>query len=122
MSVNYALFPLQRSVKTIRSYIEDGTDPGPFKSIVENDLINTMTSIDEDWLPCLHSLVLWFYTEVPAHCIGSIEKVAFWMARGGENGIRAEAEINRQKNMAHLSTFDRRPYEKVLHRPIEPMD
>lgn len=85
---NYALFPLPRGVRVIMDYIDYGKDPGTFRPVVENDLITCMTSNPEEWLPCLQSLVLWFYTEAPAHCIGSKEKVKHWQAHGGKKGKR----------------------------------
>ncbi|MDB4306095.1 hypothetical protein N9980_00855 [bacterium] len=117
--INYALFPLPRSVKVVKAYIERGEDPGQFRHIVENDLINCMTSIDEDWLPCLHSLVLWFFTQAPAHCLGNKENVRLWEQRGGREGIHKQRS---RSKIALAYALNISPYTRYLDLPIEPTD
>lgn len=84
--IDYGTFPFPLDTDIIKGYIQDGNDPKHFRAALENNFIECMTSTDEIGLPILHSLALWLYTEVPAHCMGSRDKVARWMARGGYRG------------------------------------
>lgn len=117
---NYNTFPKigHATLSAFRAYIEYGTPmPDLFMHVVNNDLMQVLTSVPSDQIDYLHSVILWLYTEAPATAIGSPENVRLWIERGGRQGIRKRAEEAR----AQLLTPPH-PYHRHLEPICEPTD
>lgn len=99
---DYGSFPLPRQTDVIKAYIEDGVVSEGFRPILENDLYTSVLKMDAQWLPYLHSVVVWLYTEAPAKAIGSKMNVTLWSQRGGHNGIRREQNTARAKRLVNI--------------------
>lgn len=68
----------------IKNHVENGLDCGHFaRSILENDLLNTITYADTECLPLIRDIVIYCYNNIPQECWGSHEKVQSWKNKGG---------------------------------------
>lgn len=73
---------------TAACYIEFGTCPGGFMlTVFENDLMGAACKADDINIRRLHEYAKMLYN-APMACLGSREKVKYWMESGGLRGTQ----------------------------------
>lgn len=70
----------ERTLQTIKEYIEHGYEPGHFvRAILENDLKMAFASADAHNTHAMKSIVMYCYNMIPERCWGSREIVDNWI-------------------------------------------
>ena len=65
-----------------RHYIERGIIPGSFlRAVISNNLVEAVARADDNNLPRLKEIVLWWYNEAPGGCWGSEQKMEAWSTK-----------------------------------------
>ena len=69
----------------LRRYVEGRLRPGSFLyAVLSNNLIQAIETADDENKRDLNALVKFMYTEIPAACWGSVNKVEKWI-KGGQS-------------------------------------
>ena len=79
--VNYDKLPKSLQGGAQR-YIERGIIPGSFlRAVISNNLVEAVARADDNNLPRLKEIVLWWYNEAPGGCWGSEQKMEAWSTK-----------------------------------------
>jgi hypothetical protein len=77
-----------RMVPGLLRYINDGILPGEFlQAVLRNDLREAVGRADDENKELLPEYVAWLYSDAPAGCSGSAEKVLAWTNHRGLRGL-----------------------------------
>jgi hypothetical protein len=70
----------QRTIDSLRRYIEDRIQPGGFLlAVLTNNLVASFMRADEGNCIALKDIVAWVYHQAPSTCWGSREAVHEWL-------------------------------------------
>lgn len=70
----------------IDAYVKNHEEPGHFiTAVLSNDLKGAIARADMDNLRNLPAIVAYCHNRIPGRCWGSREKVAAWIAKGGQH-------------------------------------
>lgn len=77
--ISYDLIP-EQVLLSLRAYADHHLETGGFlRSVLANDLMESVGRADHDSLVALPSICSYVYNEIPGACHGSPEKVAAWI-------------------------------------------
>lgn len=66
----------------LQRYVGQHIRPGDFLCcVISNDLVGAFSSADEHSIATMHSIVGWLYSEAPAMCWGSRDRLNAWLSR-----------------------------------------